>query len=67
MAVLKKHKYNSFPTAWTATLIIVSCHVPLVYVEIVVSVELPEFTVDNIEMLIREVLSQLVDILFLFQ
>lgn len=49
-----------------ATLIVVSCHVPLVYVQIMVSVQFPEFTVDDIEMLIGKVLSQLVNILLLF-
>lgn len=48
------------------TLIVVPCHVPLVYVQIMVSVQLPEFTVNNVEMLIGKVLSQLVNILLLF-
>ncbi len=49
------------------TLVIVLCQVLLVYVEVVVSVQLPELAVDNIEMFIGEELCQLVHVLFLLQ
>lgn len=49
------------------TLVIVSRQVLLVYVEVVVSVKLPELAVDNIEMFIREELCQLVHVFFLLQ
>lgn len=43
------------------------CQVLLVYVEVMVSVQLPELAVDNIEMFIREELCQLVHVFLLLQ
>lgn len=47
-------------------LIIVLGQISRVYVEVVVSVYLPELAVDDIKMFIGEVLCQLVDVLFIF-
>lgn len=49
------------------TLVIVLCQVLLVYVEVMVSVQLPELAVDHIEMFIGEEFCQLVHVLFLLQ
>lgn len=51
----------------SCTLVVVPCKVLLVNVEVVVSVQLPELAVDNVEMLVREELRQLVHILLLVQ
>lgn len=52
---------------WCSTLVVVLRQVSLVDVEVVVCVQLPELTVDDIEMFIGEELCQLVHILFLLQ
>ncbi len=49
------------------TLIIMTHQVSLVYVQVVICVQLPELTVDDIEMFIREELCQLVDLFLFFQ
>lgn len=49
------------------TLIIMSHQVSLVYVQVVICVQLPELTVDDIEMFIREELGQLVNLFLFFQ
>jgi hypothetical protein len=48
-------------------MITVSCQILLINVEIMVSVQLPELTVDDIEMLIAEICSHLVDVFFFFK
>lgn len=49
------------------TLIVVSSQIFLVYVEVMVSVQFPEFAINDIEMLIRKIISDLIDVFFLFQ
>ena len=49
------------------TLVVVLCQVLLVDVEVVVSVQLPELAVDDVEMFVGEELCQLVHVLFLLQ
>lgn len=52
---------------WGSTLVVVLRQVSLVDVEVVVCVQLPELTVDDVEMFIGEELCQLVHIFFLLQ
>lgn len=49
------------------TVIIMLCEIRFVDKEIVISIKLPEFAVDHIEMLIAEVGSHLIDILLVFE
>lgn len=47
-------------------MVAVASEVVLIYEEIVIPVQLPEFTVNNVEMLVAEVLRDLVDVFFFF-
>lgn len=48
-------------------MVVVPCQVLLVDVEVVVGVQFPELTVDDIKMFIREEVCQLVDVVLLLQ
>lgn len=48
-------------------MVVVSRQVFGVDVEVVVSVQLPELAVDNVEVLVREVVGDLVDVVLFFQ
>lgn len=64
---VRKVKRSSNRSGWTGTLIVVSRQVSLVYVQVVICVQLPELTVDDIKMFIGEELCQLVNLFLLFQ
>lgn len=49
------------------TLIVMSRQVSLVYVQVVICVQFPELTVDDIKMFIGEELCQLVNLFLFFQ
>lgn len=49
------------------TVVIVSSQVFRVNVEVMVSIKLPELAVDDVEVFVREVVSDLVDVVLLLQ
>lgn len=48
-------------------MIVISWQVFGIYVQVVVSVQLPEFAVDDVEVFIGEVVGDLVDVILFFQ
>lgn len=48
-------------------MVVVSCQVFGVNVQVMVSVQLPKLAVDDVEMLVGEVVSDLVDVVLLLQ
>jgi len=49
------------------TMFIVSCEISFVDEEIMILVQLPELAVDDVEVLVREIVHDLIDVLLLFQ